>query len=640
MRVCLSMIVKNEARIIERMLQSVVGFADEYCICDTGSTDNTIELIEAFPHLKGRVYSDPFVNFELSRTNALLEAQKSGADYILLMDADMLLQGATTFDKSKLTMAVYTLDQQSGGGLKYGNVRLVRGDAKVRYVGVTHEYVDCGQLTMGEIHDDLWINDVGDGGCKSDKFERDIRLLSQGLVDEPHNVRYRFYLANSYFDTQKYEDAIMHYTLRILQGGWFEEVFYSYYRISLCYKGLKKEDEFLNYALKAWRYRPTRAESIYEAMQYFHEKQNHKMVVSLYQLVKHLPVSKDKLFVSTRVYSYHMHNTYSLSAFFAGETNPSFYPILFNCPHSDHHNQFGNYRFYYPVPAGIAIDISCKHLLNGELFVGSSPSLVAVAPNQYLVNVRLVNYSINSSGGYECTSSAITTHQKMMLMDANFAQQGEAYFPSTQLEERKPEQWAKPMRGVEDLKLAKIDGKIMFTGTICLKSNRIGVCTGVYDQHKLVPQELEPLQKCEKNWLFVQGTNETTMVYKWHPLTYGTVQDDKLVLKPTKAMPRLFESARGSANGVEYKDQYWFVVHFVYVQSNERRVYFHSLVVLDKEMNLKRYTLPFKFTKKPTEYCVGLVVEKERVILTHSVLDNEAYVRMYGHDAFTWIDHS
>ena len=640
MRVCLSMIVKNESRIIERMLQSVVGFADEYCICDTGSTDNTIELIEAFPHLKGRVYSDPFVNFEVSRTNALHEAQKSGADYILLMDADMLLQGAATFDKSKLTLGAYTLDQESGNGLKYGNMRLVRGDAPVRYVGVTHEYVDTGHLSIGEIHDDLWILDVGDGGCKSDKFERDIRLLQQGLKDEPNNVRYRFYLANSYFDTQQYEDAVIHYALRVMQEGWAEEVYYSLYRISLCYKGLNKEDEFLKFAMKAWNFRPTRAESIFEAMQYYHEKQNHKMVVALYQLVKNLPVSKDKLFVSTRVYSYQMHNTYSLSAFFAGETSPSCYTILFNSPHGDHHNQFGNYRFYYPVPSGVAVDLSCKHLLNGELFVGSSPSIVAVGSNQYTVNVRLVNYTINAQGGYECTGNAITTHQKMLLVDSSFKQQGDAYFPSTEFEERKPDAWSKPMRGVEDLKLANVGGKVMFTGTVCLKSGRIGTCLGVYDQNKLVPRELEPLQQCEKNWLFVQGASELTMVYKWHPLMYGTVQNDTLVLKPSKPMPRLFESARGSANGVEYNNHYWFVVHFVYAQTNERRVYYHGLVVLDKEMNLKRYTLPFKFTKQPTEYCAGVVVEKERVVLTHSVLDKEAYARIYGHDAFEWIDHS
>ena len=45
---CLNMIVKNESKIIERLLSSVLPIIDSYCICDTGSTDNTIEIIENF----------------------------------------------------------------------------------------------------------------------------------------------------------------------------------------------------------------------------------------------------------------------------------------------------------------------------------------------------------------------------------------------------------------------------------------------------------------------------------------------------------------------------------------------------------------------------------------------------------------
>ena len=55
-------------------------------------------------------------------------------------------------------------------------------------------------------------------------------------------------------------------------------------------------------------------------------------------------------------------------------------------------------------------------------------------------------------------------------------------------------------------------------------------------------------------------------------------------------------------------------------------------------MNLKRYTLPFKFTRPSSiEYCLGLVVEKERVLLSYSVMDREAYVGAYALDAFPWV---
>ena len=45
---CLNIIVKNESRIISRLFDSVINIIDCYCICDTGSTDNTIQIIEDY----------------------------------------------------------------------------------------------------------------------------------------------------------------------------------------------------------------------------------------------------------------------------------------------------------------------------------------------------------------------------------------------------------------------------------------------------------------------------------------------------------------------------------------------------------------------------------------------------------------
>ena len=47
-KLALNMIVKNEGKIIERLLTSVLPIVDTYCICDTGSTDNTKEIIKNF----------------------------------------------------------------------------------------------------------------------------------------------------------------------------------------------------------------------------------------------------------------------------------------------------------------------------------------------------------------------------------------------------------------------------------------------------------------------------------------------------------------------------------------------------------------------------------------------------------------
>jgi len=47
-RICLNMIVKNEALIIERALVSLLPVISCYVILDTGSTDDTVARITRF----------------------------------------------------------------------------------------------------------------------------------------------------------------------------------------------------------------------------------------------------------------------------------------------------------------------------------------------------------------------------------------------------------------------------------------------------------------------------------------------------------------------------------------------------------------------------------------------------------------
>ena len=72
-RICLNMIVKNESKIIKRLLDSVVDTIDTYCICDTGSNDNTVEIIQTYfkqKQIPGVVIHEPFRDFGYNRTYA------------------------------------------------------------------------------------------------------------------------------------------------------------------------------------------------------------------------------------------------------------------------------------------------------------------------------------------------------------------------------------------------------------------------------------------------------------------------------------------------------------------------------------------------------------------------------------------
>ena len=153
-KLCLNMIVKNESKIITRLFDSVVDIIDCYCICDTGSTDNTINLIYQYfsAHgIPGNVIIEPFKNFEHNRTFALQACKDSAnsgnipADYILLMDADMVLMKGPDFNlhsfKEKLLSADVFHLFQGNDRFSYKNVRIVKNHLGIKYWGVTHEVI-------------------------------------------------------------------------------------------------------------------------------------------------------------------------------------------------------------------------------------------------------------------------------------------------------------------------------------------------------------------------------------------------------------------------------------------------------------------------------------------------------------------
>jgi glycosyltransferase involved in cell wall biosynthesis len=146
-RIVLILMVKNESRILERCLGAVSNVVDAFCVHDTGSTDNTVEIARTWMKTHdGCVTTSEWKNFGYNRTESFKAAKMfvkcQGWDlnttYGLLIDADMVFQ-AGTLREHPLTDPGYTI-VQCAGSLEYPNCRLVRMDRDWVCKGVTHEY--------------------------------------------------------------------------------------------------------------------------------------------------------------------------------------------------------------------------------------------------------------------------------------------------------------------------------------------------------------------------------------------------------------------------------------------------------------------------------------------------------------------
>ena len=316
--ICLNMIVRNESTIIRRLLNSVIPLIDTYCICDTGSTDNTKEVIREYFSTKGisgEIFDCSFQNFGYNRTIALQRARHK-ATYILLMDADMILEITDKFQKSSLTADAYRIEQ-GRVDFTYYNIRLVRGTLNVTSKGVTHEFYDLPKGSSLCNLKTLYIKDIGDGGCKDNKFSRDIRLLSEGIIKEPNNARYYFYLANSYYNIDRIDEAVDMYKKRVEMGGWVEEVWYSYYRIGLCYSKKKNYEKAISFWLEGYNYYPKRSENIYEIVKCYRIAKKWNLAKLFIDIGKNIPLPKDNLlFIHHDVYNYLFDYEWSIVAFY------------------------------------------------------------------------------------------------------------------------------------------------------------------------------------------------------------------------------------------------------------------------------------------------------------------------------------
>ncbi len=677
-KLCLNMIVKNESRVILRMLRSVIRIIDSYCICDTGSTDNTVALISDFfqsqvPPIPGKIVSEPFRDFAYNRTFALNACvDMPSADYILLMDADMVLDFPANFDtnefKQQLTKADAFHFFQGSHTFYYKNTRIVRNRIGIKYWGVTHEYVDMPEGThmISIPKSNIFIVDIGDGGSKSDKFERDIRLLTQGLIDNPNNNRYTFYLANTYKDNHKFEEAIDYYNKRIHLGGWFEEVWFSYYAIGLCHKHLGNMTQAIHSWMEAYQYFPYRLENLNEIIEHYrYLGKNHLSYMFCDKALSHLRNlhSIDYLFLNPDVYDYKLLYEMSIIGYY---TNPDNYDLagismcVLNYQYLNENtirNTLMNYKFYSKQ----LIDISSHNdpgLLKEELntvglncnidtseFVGSTPSIIHINPNEIAVCRRFVNYRINSQGGYD-NKETINTINVFAKFNRN---------TQTNLWKKTDEYIVNYNRNYDGKYVGMEDVRLMYkSGSILFNANRgIGFHTTMMIEHGELRMDtqcvtsgfitIDKQKAIEKNWVLFEDTRgELKSVYQWYPMRIGTVTEDVSVdieddiseheklktytfnVTHNVNTPALFKHVRGSTNGIRIGNEVWFMCHLVSYE--DRRYYYHLFVVLNADtMELLRYTRLFTFAKEKVEYTLGFIYfeETDLFLIGYSRMDSD-----------------
>jgi len=643
------MIVRNEASVLERCLDAARPVFDAASLCDTGSTDGTPELASAWlarHGVPGRVHTQTFENFGHNRTLSIRAAQdflrELGWDlaktYLLFLDADMVLEVGEGFHRDVLEKDVYKIVQRNET-LVYPNVRLARASLDARFVGPTHEYFESLSPAGESLLPSLTIDDRGDGGSRTDKFERDRRLLEVELEKDPGNERAMFYLAQTLRDQGDFARAFFWYRRRLKAGGWAEEVWYAQYAIGRMYIATGESAAALAEMRKAIRLDPRRAEPYFHLARHFRNRGRHLFAAAFARRGLALEFPADRvLFLEKDVYDWGLRQEMAISGYYQssraeGAAANEQLALQKDIPPEISATATNNAAFY-AEPLEEATYVRFVPALPPS-FHASNPSILR-SPDGYLVNCRAVSYRVDAYQRFVPTESdgILRTRNLMLRLDRELR-----FLDQTEVTGSPPPLRNHVIRGMEDCRLFEHGGRVAFTCTTTeLHPDGPFLMSLVtldkqFRVERQVPLRFDRGSLVEKNWLpFTDGkTGALRAVYGYEPLLIlGIDPETGRCEAVTEHRSGRNVAFRGSAGPVDLPSSAGvgklLLVHEVAFHG--RRYYLHRFVSIGEDSAITGVSRPFIFFHRGIEFVCGMTLshDGEELLITFGVEEREAWL--------------
>jgi len=219
----LCIMVKNGGSQFEEMLIDNLPFFDRWTILDTGSTDDTISIINKVlvGKKKGNLYEEPFINFRESR-NRCLELAGTSCKFITILDDTYVingdLRGFLNEVRGDQFANSFTLFIKSDDTI-YGSNRIIKSNSGLKYVHKIHEVItDKNNINIVIPKESSYIDDRRFEYMEKRTMERkqlDLKLLYEEIEENPHDPRAYYYLAQTYNLLEDYEKSFYYFTKRV-----------------------------------------------------------------------------------------------------------------------------------------------------------------------------------------------------------------------------------------------------------------------------------------------------------------------------------------------------------------------------------------------------------------------------------------
>jgi hypothetical protein len=282
----LGLMVKNEESTVIKTLLSVVNvnlISDLYMF-DTGSTDNTINLVKDFCSkytIKLHLMEGEFESFSESRNKLLdfIEADLPYGKFYFILDANDEIRVGDNFNLNNLLNAhidqkVIMVNSYWKNGfsiLCHLKILFIRAKTGVRYHGSIHEYLKVNNEVLEDnevkrvMQDEISIfQDRVEDELKSiDRAGRDIELLKKDIKNDVYPGRNTYLVGRTYFNTEQHTKALKWFKKAIDFVGLItpEEKFQAHYYSSII-KKRKNNSDWILHIFDAYELVPDKIENI------------------------------------------------------------------------------------------------------------------------------------------------------------------------------------------------------------------------------------------------------------------------------------------------------------------------------------------------------------------------------------------